>query len=974
MKRRSPYDDPGTTPPAQNPPSRFGSLASNRTELEAQRALTELLTRLEEPLRTTLVRHFHHGLEADEIAELEGVPAATVRARIAHGLDILRVELEQRHGTRRSNWLAFLLPFGLVSAPRAALRSARALAGSTLVLVTVFLAAATGLTAWILVQAPPTFAARRMRTTETRFDETARLDTEALAQRATAAPSGEHVAVAAHAEPAAAPARIDGETIRLVARVVDADDAPITGARVVLHAFAAHLAPALQPSTFTDGAGRIALDFLFAPGGEEGDVSYCIGRLDEPALAVEAEGYLLHEQRVALKEGTITNAGTIVLKRARTVTGRVVDERGQPLAGVRVLATRGGLTAEQWNRAIVRAGSGAQGAGSTVSVIDWLDEPLPAAGADGLRETRTDAAGEYELGRLPGGGHHIAFESAGRARVALGPVFVGAECGATDFVRAPDTVLGPDARWLWLRVRTAEGRPAAYSHVALARAGGPSVFAGYSNEAGELSLWLGDADPRDVFVTGAARAGTQVLRSVQPAGQPIEVVLDAPRFVHLKVVDERGEPRLNAWLGFHVDGRPWTRHLPDVESTFVLRLPASPFDVELVDAGGEPMLLEGVDPALVPERWEIVLREHAVVRGQLFDEEGAPLDAGVVRIGYLHGIEPPPAENGFPTRLFPVQSADWMETGPDGVFVLTRRLPGPFVLQFASIDGNSGVSGPYTVDAGRDLDGVELHLGAKGTIAGRVRCPAGIDPEGLLVGASCGDRAILYTRIDADGRFEFPNFPPGPWWLRRVIVERNGHVHTPARTSPATRVDLPAGGRVEVELDLAHDLPADVVGVATLDGQALGGWTAALHFAHPALDCGTSVRADGRFELRAEFREPARLSLCEPGAPRAQRTFERALDFSSAGEERVPLVARTARFAGRLDAWSGRALALVVELPGGWRAVTRFRAAADGSVPEFRAAAGPGVLRALDAAGEPTGPVLQRFDAAPDADIVLAAG
>ena len=51
-------------------------------EIAAQQRLLRSVTALEEPLRSTLLRRHHHGLTVEEIAHADGVPPATVRARL----------------------------------------------------------------------------------------------------------------------------------------------------------------------------------------------------------------------------------------------------------------------------------------------------------------------------------------------------------------------------------------------------------------------------------------------------------------------------------------------------------------------------------------------------------------------------------------------------------------------------------------------------------------------------------------------------------------------------------------------------------------------------------------------------------------------------------------------------------------------------------------------------------------------------
>jgi RNA polymerase sigma-70 factor (ECF subfamily) len=88
--------------------------------LEAQAQLLEALRALEEPFRSALVQRYYHDLTPSAIAERNGTPLNTVKARLARGLERLRVEMDRRyHGDRRAwcHWLTVLNSPPVVSVP-----------------------------------------------------------------------------------------------------------------------------------------------------------------------------------------------------------------------------------------------------------------------------------------------------------------------------------------------------------------------------------------------------------------------------------------------------------------------------------------------------------------------------------------------------------------------------------------------------------------------------------------------------------------------------------------------------------------------------------------------------------------------------------------------------------------------------------------------------------------------------------------
>src|SRR5688572_15136995 len=88
--------------------------APSTDELAARAELEHLAVRavlaLEEPYRAALLLRYAQGLEPADIARALGVPASTVRNRIARGLEQVRARLDARHGGEREGWAALLVP------------------------------------------------------------------------------------------------------------------------------------------------------------------------------------------------------------------------------------------------------------------------------------------------------------------------------------------------------------------------------------------------------------------------------------------------------------------------------------------------------------------------------------------------------------------------------------------------------------------------------------------------------------------------------------------------------------------------------------------------------------------------------------------------------------------------------------------------------------------------------------------------
>jgi RNA polymerase sigma factor (sigma-70 family) len=88
-----------------------------RAQLE--RRLAEAVIALDEPYRSTVMLRYREGLTAERIAEIQDVPAGTVRWRLKTALDRLRADLADARETRA--WRAMVAPAAVASARRVAL-------------------------------------------------------------------------------------------------------------------------------------------------------------------------------------------------------------------------------------------------------------------------------------------------------------------------------------------------------------------------------------------------------------------------------------------------------------------------------------------------------------------------------------------------------------------------------------------------------------------------------------------------------------------------------------------------------------------------------------------------------------------------------------------------------------------------------------------------------------------------------------
>ena len=105
---------------------------------EMQRKLVDLVLRLDEPYRTTVLLHFCEGVSLANIARTQGVPPSTVRWRLKSALDRLRDGLDAETGGRKQWGVPLLaIPKGVLVAHKTSKLVAVAIALLLLILVSV---------------------------------------------------------------------------------------------------------------------------------------------------------------------------------------------------------------------------------------------------------------------------------------------------------------------------------------------------------------------------------------------------------------------------------------------------------------------------------------------------------------------------------------------------------------------------------------------------------------------------------------------------------------------------------------------------------------------------------------------------------------------------------------------------------------------------------------------------------------------
>src|SRR5262245_14733681 len=89
---------------AVEPPPPPDTAAEVAAKEQVRQQLLAAVMRLDEPFRTAVLLRYYEDLTPAQIARRLALPAATVRTRVARGLERLRAQLDREHGDDRAAW------------------------------------------------------------------------------------------------------------------------------------------------------------------------------------------------------------------------------------------------------------------------------------------------------------------------------------------------------------------------------------------------------------------------------------------------------------------------------------------------------------------------------------------------------------------------------------------------------------------------------------------------------------------------------------------------------------------------------------------------------------------------------------------------------------------------------------------------------------------------------------------------------
>jgi protocatechuate 3,4-dioxygenase beta subunit len=494
------------------------------------------------------------------------------------------------------------------------------------------------------------------------------------------------------------------------------------------------------------------------------------GRFRLPGLAparyaVEAarEGYLSASVAGVNASGQSVPPANLALRKAASISGKVTDEKGQPVAGARVRITR-----EMGMRRLLRgAASNPAALFGGQGVLTVADGSFRLRGLEPERNLSVEAARTgYATARKPGvsvkAGDAIkdlalvvrrGLEARGKVVDAQGQPVAGAELRA---IHREDGLMG-GARVQMRLMGMDRDKPDAVT-------GNDGAFLLKGLEVGQYTL----AIAREGFARKTVPS-LEVKATGENVWPPVTLVSGAP--IAGLVRDSAGGPISGAQI-FAIDvgsgGRP-QNGTSDAEGKFRLEgfTAERPILVN-VTAQGYAALQRNVTPPAADIA--LVLKSAGTVRGRVEDADTKKpvTDFTISRGG-------PRGGGGGIQIMIGRGGSDQSFQSEDGSFELTEVPPGKWTVRGSAAGYRSAEASGVEVGEGEMKEGVVLSMKRGGGLAGRVIDPRGTpvanasvtwhpaESEGGPMGAAMarlgGGAAGGSTTSDADGRFQFDGLP-----------------------------------------------------------------------------------------------------------------------------------------------------------------------------------------------------------------------
>ena len=663
----------------------------------------------------------------------------------------------------------------------------------------------------------------------------------------------------------------------VVGRLVEVDGSPVPGLTVEI--IGGGVWDVFKPLDFVARGGSPELDLVVGSVTSGADGRFRFEGLEPRilgALVIDGGGARthLHPLDESPVSGASRDIGDVVMPAGVTIVGRVVDERDEPLSGVRVRATdlqaivlASGVADYRTGGAVlvdIEQGSRHyRGVVDPPASIERVERLLP------FPTTHTDDEGRFELPAVRIGLLSVVADDGRHLTRVKGP-FPSGEVGSTRDLG--DLVL-LDGIPVSGRVVDHKGKPVPGAEVmvgnqmlvapvALLR---PSVFA---DESGRFTV----NGLRDGAVRGAARAASHHEYTVDnggtSAGGDIKIVLPGRRTLTLTLVDDEDTPIENVRFVSRLLPFDEAEEVPDF--VFTPKMRTAETGISRDDEGR--WILGDMDPG----RWDVLITADGYTRlRREFDlthddlsEQIEFTDAVNLAVHVVGALDGEPVEYA---RVSVRRTDDDRDDAPQPIFAARTSVDGRAVMRDLNLDGKFTieVEHPGLAVTTREVELplpegetellVEMQIG--GTILGKVIQSGGPPTEPLMVTLTREDKVLsagVIPRMTAtapDGTFSFFNVEPGELKLEardRFAFTNLTTWWEPLFMSPHAEgtVWVESGAEAELTLEVGsayEDVETGFVeGRLTVNGQPATNWKVRTF---GKIRRSVSVASDGRFTL-----------------------------------------------------------------------------------------------------------------------------
>ncbi|MCI0650959.1 MAG: sigma-70 family RNA polymerase sigma factor [Planctomycetes bacterium] len=817
---------------------------------ETHRRLVDAVFALREPFLTTILLRYFEGLDTEQIARQQGVPQATVRSRLKRALDELRVELDDRYGSRQA-WAVPILGLArmeeaatVATATGATASAASTLAGATLGGVSMSLKTVTlGLAASALI-----IGGAFMILPETNRDE-GRGGAAPAAPSAGTAPAAENGSLgaapaasgdapgtaasagqprASTATTAASSTTLGTATGRIAGRVQSEDGRPLAG--IVLHA------RALPQVEDFEGAFQVSFpgdfDFPAIDSEEQRADSSQRGEFAIAGLAPGRYGLIARGQgkrqkivrKIDVRPGAEAPVDLTMLE-GFSIEGTVVDPSGNPVSGAAVRAEVGMI-------ALAEGG------------LSFRMEAPGMTVETGPIETESDGRGRFLLEGLAPGNHSVRAEHAQWARAYASEVAAGSRDVELRMAKGGSIsghVVGP------------AGESVAGAKVSASEWFGEDDADATTDSAGSFRIdHVAAGKSRLVVIAEGYPAkhvpGIEVQDGEETQG--IRVTLEAGAVIAGKVVDAAGVAIAEAAVAIGSTSREFfiPTHHAKTDEAGRFRISGVKAGTQLRGHARHPGYLTGKIAEFTAEAGEqelprIALGAGASVAGRVLDEDGNPIAGAGVELSKQHSMAGGVIKEAIELELFeggePMLPGKRAVSAHDGTYRIAAIDAGNYSLK-ARADGYAAFRGePFQIQEDAAVEGRDVvlarGLAIHGTVVSRSGVPVagakvtatqgspgfmhdhwlapGADPKGLIEEIEDGALARFggrphTTTTDADGHFEIAGLESGQ---HSVTATADGFGSTRLTEIAA------GGGAVQVTLESSGSLAGVVLDAATGD-------------------------------------------------------------------------------------------------------------------------------------------------------------